>query len=107
MGRSRAAARLSPALAHALGAAVECSAASRDGAPDVYFFYDHELFFRGHVNNGLDELVAFYGPMAANYDWNVTFVGKMEHERIVAVRWEQAKAMGLDVAEDVDCVSAR
>jgi hypothetical protein len=103
---------LAEALEPTLGAVARCSAvdptkSSAQGSPSVYFFYSDELFWKGHINNGLDGLVAFYGPMAANYDWYISFIGKMARQRIVGVRWAQAKAMDLDMSDYRDCVPSR
>jgi Dolichyl-phosphate-mannose-protein mannosyltransferase len=111
IARARVPFRLSPDLFEALGSDVEharCVPATwpqtaTDFPRTVYFFYNHELFWKGHVNNGPDGLSAFYGPRDANYDWYITFVGKMERERIVGVSSKQANAMELDMAGYRDC----
>jgi hypothetical protein len=99
---------LSPLLAeHDLCSAIDVLRDDAKAPRVVYLFYDHELFWKGHVNNGLDELAAFYGPMAANYDWNITFVGKMERKRIVGVTPTQAAAMELKMDDYRDCAPKR
>jgi 4-amino-4-deoxy-L-arabinose transferase-like glycosyltransferase len=102
---------LSPELASQLGldfaqranCAAATAATSADARSAVYFFYDHELFAKGHVNNALHGLVALYGPLAVNYDWNVTFAGKMERQGIVGVTTSQARAMELKMDGYLEC----
>jgi hypothetical protein len=103
--------RLSPRLAGQLGpawtAAAGCrpvapNASGADGADGIYLFYDENYWNRWSCNR-LRVFDAFYGADELNYDWNVSFPGRLGKDRIVGLSPARAAAIHLDVARYLDC----
>jgi len=107
---SRASFRVSPGLATALGDSWTAAAGCRPlGGPAtgaqpgaVYLFYREHQWNR-FTNNRFGAVAAFYGPLDANYDWYISFAGKVGGDRIIGVSLARAEEMGLDMSGYRDC----
>ena len=108
--REHRAIKISPALAANLGpewtARRHCHAATAgDHAPDgaKLYLYHSEHAWNRWTNNHIGALDAVYGALEVNYDWYISFPGKMPGGRIVRLTASRARDARLNQAAFVVC----